>query len=66
MKFSNKVLIKYKRFGKILYLVLPGRTTEVGVAIKFTLCKITIRNDTPTNTEETKQPQNTDVFLKIA
>ncbi len=58
MKFS-KVLIKYKRFGKI-YLVLPDRTTEVGVAIKFTLCKITIHNDTPTNTEETKQPQNTD------
>lgn len=45
MKLSSKVLIKCKRFGKILYLVLSDSTTEVGVAIKFTLCKITIPND---------------------
>lgn len=54
MRFSNKVLIKYKRFGKILYLVLLDRITEVGVVIKFILCKITIYNDISTNTEEIK------------
>ena len=63
MRFGNKVLIKYKRFGKILYLVLPDKTMEVGVALKFTLCKITIHSDTPTKMEETRQTATTQIYF---